>query len=275
MALELGAHLLGLHGELLVEPTPKRVRVLTGDRVIADTRRAVIVWQPKRIVPSYAVPVAELDAELTPYRQAPDEEHAVRIGDSPAPFLDPRTPFTAHTCDGEPVTVRAGGTELPGAGFRPADESLAGYVVLDFDAFGWLEDDEPIHAHPRDPFKRIDVRRSSQRIVVERDGQVLADSTRPKVLYETHITPRYYLPREDVRLELLTESTTRTWCAYKGESRYWSYGPVADICWSMEEPLSDGTEVCGMVAFFNERVDITLDGVPQPRPVTPWSDPDA
>lgn len=274
MALALGTHLLGLHGELLYEPTPKRLRVLAGDRVIADTRRAVIVWQPKRVLPSYAVPVADLDAELTEYQQGPAEEHAFRIGDSPAPFLDPRTPFTAHTCEGKPVTVTTAGVELPGAGFRPTDQDLDGYVVLDFDAFGWLEDEEPIHAHPRDPFKRIDVRQSTERVLIERDGQVLADSARPKILYETLIPPRYYLPRADVRMELLTESDTRTWCAYKGEARYWSSGSVQDICWSMDDPLSDGVDVRGMVAFFNERVDTTLDGVPQPRPVTPWSEPE-
>lgn len=274
MALQLGPHMLGLHGELLFEPTPKRVRVLSGDRILADTRRALVLWEPKRVVPAYAVPVADLAAELTPYQQGPAEEHAFRVGDFEAPFLDPRTPFTAHTCDGDPVTVVAGDTELPGAGFLPADPDLDGYVVLDFDAFGWLEDEDPIHAHPRDPFKRIDVRQSAERVTIERDGRVLADSNRPSILYETHLPPRYYLPREDVRLELLTESETLTWCAYKGEAAYWSFGPVRDICWSMAEPLSDGVDVRGMIAFFNEKVDIVLDGVPQPRPVTPWSDPE-
>jgi uncharacterized protein (DUF427 family) len=105
---------------------------------------------------------------------------------------------------------------------------------------------------------------------------VLADSTRPKILYETYIVPRYYLPREDVRTELLKESETRTWCAYKGEATYWSAelrsGTARDLCWTLEDPLSDGVEVRGLIAFYNERVDISVDGVPQDRPVTPWSE---
>jgi uncharacterized protein (DUF427 family) len=277
MALLLGRHLLDLHSELQYEPTPKRLRVLAGGRVFADTRRAVIVWEPKRLVPSYAVPAGDLRADLQPADPAPAAaEHPIRTGADSPPFLDPRTPFAVHTCDGESLTVVAEGIELAGAGFRPSDPDLAGYVVLDFHAFEWLEEDDPIFAHPRDPFKRIDVRQRSERVRIEREGELLADSSRAKVLFETHITPRYYLPREDVRKDLLRESDTRTWCAYKGEARYWSAelpgGAVADLCWTFEQPLSDGAEVRDMVAFFNERVDITLDGVPQKRPVTPWSD---
>ncbi len=277
MALLLGPHLLELHSQLQYEPTPKRLRVQAGDRIVADTRRAVIVWQPKRVVPSYAIPAADLAAELRPADPDPDaKEHPVQVGALKAPFLDPRTPFTVHTSEGESLTLVAGGIEYPGAGFRPADPDLAGYVVLDFDAFTWLEDEDRIYAHPRDPFKRIDVRRSAERIRIERDGQVLADSTRPMILYETHIVPRYYLPREDVRTELLKESETRSWCAYKGEASYWSAelrsGTVRDLCWTLEDPLSDGVEVRGLIAFYNERVDISLDGVPLDRPVTPWSE---
>ena len=277
MALLLGHHLLGLHGQLQYEPTPKRLRVLAGDRIVADTRRAVIVWEPKRVVPSYAVPAADLAAELRPAEADPAaEEHPVRVGALKAPFLDPRTPFTVHTSEGESLTLVAGGIEYPGAGFRSADSDLSGYVVLEFDAFTWLEDEDRVYAHPRDPFKRIDVRQSAERVRIERDGQVLADSTRPKILYETYIVPRYYLPREDVRTELLKESETRTWCAYKGEATYWSAelrsGTVRDLCWTLEDRLSDGVEVRGLIAFYNERVDISVDGVPQDRPVTPWSE---
>jgi uncharacterized protein (DUF427 family) len=279
MALLLGRHLLELHSQLQYEPTAKRLRVLAGDRILADTRRAVLVWQPKRVVPSYAVPAADLAAELRPADPGPAAtERTFHVGALEAPFLDPRTPFAVHTCEGEPLTLVAGGIELPGAGFRPADPDLAGYVVLDFDAFTWLEDEERVYAHPRDPFKRIDVRQSAERVRIERDGQVLADSARPKILYETHIVQRYYLPREDVRTDLLKESDTRSWCAYKGEATYWSVEQrgetVRDLCWTLEDPLSDGVDVRGMIAFFNERVDISVDGVPQDRPITPWSESD-
>jgi uncharacterized protein (DUF427 family) len=274
MALHIGAHLLELYGDLQYEPTAKRVRAIAQGRAVADTRRAVIVWEPKRVVPSYAVPEEDLDGKLVPAEpDTESESHPVRIGGHAAPVLDPRTPFAVHTTPGEPLTIQSGDVTLEGAAFRPEDPDLAGYVVLAYTAFEeWREEEDRIYAHPRDPFKRIDVRQGSQHVTISRDGQLLADSTRPKLLFETHIAVRYYLPREDVRLDLMTPSDTRTECAYKGAATYWAAGPDGpDLCWTIEDPLSDGSEVRDMVAFFNERVDITLDGVPQERPVTPWS----
>jgi uncharacterized protein (DUF427 family) len=122
----------------------------------------------------------------------------------------------------------------------------------------------------------VDVRRSSRSVVVEHEGTVLAESTRPKLLFETSLPVRTYLPPEDVRLDLLLPSTTRTACAYKGEtSSYWAVeredGRRVDVAWSYEHPLPDAVEIAGMVAFFDERVDVVLDGVRKDRPTTPWS----
>ncbi len=277
MTIHLGKRLIELYADLQYEPTSKRVRADVGQQTLVDTGRAVLVWEPKRVVPSYAVPAADVHGELIP--SAADDDavaHPVRLGDEGPPVLDPSTPFAVHTIPGVPLSIRAGDLILDGAAFRFDDPDLAGYVVLDFAAFDeWREEDDRIYAHPRDPFKRIDVRQSSRHVTIARDGQLLADSTRSKLLFETHITPRYYLPREDVRLDLLTESDTRSDCAYKGAARYWSArlagGVVPDLSWSYEQPLSDAVEVRGLISFFNERVDLALDGVPQPRPVTPWS----
>lgn len=263
-------------GDLRYVPTPKHVRARVGGRTVVDSRRAVLVWEPKRVVPSYAVPDSDIEAALAPAPAAEVKQRPERMGsDSPA-VLTPSTPFGAHTCDGEVLSIKVDGAELAGAGFRPADPDLNGYVVLDFAAFDeWLEEAERIFGHPRDPFKRIDVRRSASRLQVEVDGVQLADSTSARLLFETWLPPRFYLPREDVRMELLKPSATTTTCAYKGHASYWSVevgGRVHDdLAWTYEQPLSDGTEVAGYVTFYDERVDVIVDGERRARPVTPWS----
>jgi len=194
---------------------------------------------------------------------------------SARPVLDPSVPFGVHTADGEVVDLRADGKSLPGAGFRLADPDLANYVVLDFDVFdSWLEEDEPNFAHPRDPFHRIDILPSSRHVRFELDGEVLAESSHPTLLFETLLPTRYYLAREDIRAELVP-TETQTWCAYKGQASYWSATVggrvVPDLAWTYESPLREAAQVRGLVAFFDERVDITLDGQRLERPVTPWS----
>jgi uncharacterized protein (DUF427 family) len=189
--------------------------------------------------------------------------------------LDPRVPFTVHSTDGEMVDVRAAGQRRPGAGFRPADPDLAGLVILDFGAFdAWYEEDEQNVGHPRDPYHRIDVLPSSRQVRLELEGEVLAVSSRPALLFETMLPARYYLPRADVTAELVP-SSTRTWCAYKGQASYFSARVggrlVPDIAWSYPEPRHDADRVRDLVAFFDERVDVTLDGERRDRPVPPWS----
>jgi uncharacterized protein (DUF427 family) len=106
------------------------------------------------------------------------------------------------------------------------------------------------------------------------DGRPLADSSHPRLVFETMLPVRYYLPPEDVTADLLT-SDTRTWCPYKGGASYFSVelggGVVPDVAWCYETALPDAGEVRGYLAFFDERVDVVIDGVPRPRPVTPWS----
>jgi len=261
--------------EVRYQPTHKRVRALSGNQTFADSNRARLVWEPKRVVPTYAVPEDDLAATVTAGEAVDADEHPVRIEAGGPPVLDPRTGFAVHSCEGEPVTLSMDGIELAGAGFRFADPDLAGYVALDFDAFDtWLEEDEEILGHPRDPFHRVDVRRSSRHVQIEVDGVTVADSTTPSLLFETHMTPRFYMSREDVRLDLLTPTDTRTTCAYKGEASYFAIdvdGAPRDIAWSYEDPLPDAIAIRGLVAFFDERLDLILDGERRPRPVTPWS----
>jgi uncharacterized protein (DUF427 family) len=271
MAVQMFPQFARLYDELRYEPTGKRIRARLGDTTAVDTTGAVLVWEPRRVVPTYAVPVADVRAELVPAPPADAPQRPVRLRSNLPAVLDPTTAFGAHTTAGEPLTVRTADGERSGAAFRPADPDLAGLVLLDFDAFDWLEEDDPIVSHPRDPFHRVDIRHSSRHVRVDRDGQVLAESTRPVLVFETSLPARTYLPRADVRLDLLEPSATRTACAYKGVASYLARDGV-DLAWNYETPLPDAGELAGLVCFFDERVDVTVDGVARPRPVTPWSD---
>jgi uncharacterized protein (DUF427 family) len=265
--------------QLRYEPTARRVRAEVGGAVVVDSERAMLVWEPRRVVPTYAVPVADVRGELAPAPVATAAAGAEPVGFAvpeltSLPVLDPRIPFDVHTTDGEPVEARmAGDRGLPG--FRPSDPALAGYVVLDFAAPDrWLEEDEEVAGHPRDPFHRVDVRASSRHVQLSLDGHVLAETFRPRLVFETLLPVRYYLPAEDVSADL-RPSGTRTWCPYKGEASYWSVAVgdrvVPDLVWSYRMPLADAGELGGCLAFFDERLDVVVDGVPRERPVTPWS----
>ncbi len=237
--------------QLRHEPTEKRVRVAAGGREVVDTTRAMLVWEPRRMVPVYAVPEEELDAELRPAANGESN----------------------HSTAGELLDVVAAGQRLTDAAFRPADADLNGYLILDFASFeSWHEEDEPIVGHPRDPFHRIDILRSSRHIRVELDGILLAESREPTLLFETHLPVRFYLARRDLVLEP-APSAKRTVCAYKGEASHWSFDTLRgdDLAWSYEDPLADAAQLKGLVAFYDEQIDVVVDGKPRERPRTQWS----
>ncbi|WP_101951294.1 DUF427 domain-containing protein [Mycobacterium sp. 3519A] len=260
---------------LRYQPTPKRVRACIGGEPVVDTCEALLVWEPRRVVPTYAVPTAALSAQLVPAgaESGADEDVGVRLpAISSRPILDPSVPFDAHSCAGTAFDVIAGEETGPAAAFRPDDPDLADYVILEFGAFEWREEDEHVVSHPHDPFSRIDVLRSSRHVRVELDGRVLADSTRPLLLFETLLPVRCYLPREDVAVRL-ERSDTATFCAYKGRATYYSIpdGP-RDVAWTYHDPLHDAEPVRDRICFFDERVDVIVDGEHRDRPVTPWSE---
>jgi uncharacterized protein (DUF427 family) len=268
MSVRMRDLLMREHETLRYEPTDKRIRATLGGEPVIDSTRALLVWEPKRIVPTYAVPVEDVAAELAP--AAASEVAAAegsRLGDRPV--YDPRVPFAVHTTDGEPLTIRAGGREA--GAFRLADPELAAFVAVDFGAFdAWFEEDEPNVGHPRDPFHRIDIVHSSRTVRVERDGEPIAESSAPYLLFEPPLPVRYYLPPDDVRTDRLARSDTTSFCAYKGRASYWSLDGD-DVGWTYEQPLREAAEITGRIAFFNEWVDILVDGTRLERPVTPWS----
>lgn len=277
MGLRLRDALMREIEQLRYEPTDKRIRAKIGDITVIDTTRALLIWEPKRVVPTYGVPVGDIDAEIAAAERADG-------GDTPAgtlpmgappelagrPVFDPSVPFGVRTTAGEPMTIRVAG-KREAAAFRAADEALAGYLIVDFDGFDeWYEEDERNVGHPRDPFHRIDIVHSSRHVRVERDGVVLAESSEPYLLFEPPIPVRYYLPAEDVRLDLLAPSDTKTFCAYKGQASYLALDGE-NVAWTYPQPLREASEITDRVAFFNEHVDIVVDGERGERPVTPWS----
>jgi uncharacterized protein (DUF427 family) len=256
--------------ELRYEPLDRRIRAVLGGEVVVDSTRAVLVWEPGRVVPSYAVPASDISG-----MQIHDADDAPPVTPDLGQrrTLDPRVPFAIHTTPGRSATITSGGHTA--AAFRPSDADLVGYAELDFTGFErWQEEDELVVAHPRDPYHRIDVLASSRSLRLELEGTVVAATDRARWLFETALPTRYYLPREDV-LVPVRPSTTRTYCAYKGEASYLSVEVgdrvVDDLVWEYAAPLNDAVPVRGLVAFFHERLDLFVDGEAVPRQVTPWS----
>ena len=243
-------------GELRHEPTDKRIRAKLGDHTVVDTVHAVLVWEPHRVVPSWAVPIEDVHADL--------------LAATPADSA-----LSARAAYGAVVDLATADAQLPAAGLRLTDPDLVGYVLLDSNAFdSWWEEDEQALGHPRDPFHRIDILRSSRHVRIERDGQLLAETRRPLLLFETMLPVRFYLPRKDVIAELIP-SATRTTCAYKGHASYYSFAVgsriVPDLAWCYETPQREAADIAGLVAFYNERVDLIVDGTTYERPISPWS----
>lgn len=271
MAIRMRSALFELYSSARWEPVPYRVRAWVGDTLAVDTAAAVVFFEPRRMVPTFAVPRDGLLARLAEPAEPPREVDLAAL----PPFLGPDD-FGAHTMAGRPADLQLGdGRRLIGAAFVPDDPQLADLVELEFAAFDrWQVEDQPLVGHPHDPFKRIDVARSSRHVVISLGSRVLADSRAATAVYETHLPLRWYLPADDVAMDLLTPSDTRSTCAYKGLARYLSLPEAPDIAWVYDEPLDDALRLRGLVCFWAERTDLVLDGVPVRRPITPWSPPE-
>lgn len=243
-----------MKSRLKVEPTAKRVRTYFGGLKIADTTKALLVWESP-YYPTYYLPLADVDQAV----------------------LKP-TGATSHSPSrGEGVvhTVTAGGKEAADAALTYPDspiEELKDHVRFDWTAMdAWFEEDEEVYVHPRSPYTRVDILPSSRRVRVEVDGVTVADSSRPMILFETGLPARYYLPKTDVRLDLLTPTDTSTQCPYKGTAEYWSVNGHTDLAWSYRTPLEESRRIAGLIAFYNEKLDIYVDEVLEERPKSKFS----
>ncbi len=274
MALRMRHHLAASLAQLRYEPTPVQIRAFLDGEPVLDTRHAFLVWEPRRLVPVYAVPVHDLTAEMHVAEEQPDPWDLIGV-----PMMLGPEDFGLHTVPGTAMDLVVGSRQLPGAGFVPDDQDLGQCVVLDFSTFdSWWAEDEELLGHPHDPFKRIDVLAGSRQVEVSLSGTVLASTERALMLLETHLPVRYYVPPEDVRTDLLVPSETRSVCAYKGVASYLSTSdgaePGRDVAWHYPAPLDDALRVRDHVCFWAERTDLVVDGEPVERPVTPWSRPD-
>ncbi len=270
MALDLTAQWRESLGQLRTARTPKRLRASLDGEVLLDTRDALLVWEPGRVVPQYAVPQEDFSLVLTEVSGTTPPEQL-------PPVLAPGH-FDWHTTAGSALGLK-GHADLGEVAFRPDDADLGGRVVVDFARFAWVEEDQPVLGHPHDPFKRIDILPSDRHVRVQLDGVVLAESDRSVALFETHLPVRWYLPAEDVRMDLLSPSDTHTTCAYKGVAGYLSVRTTdaadgdrgCDIAWVYPDPLHEAEPVKGLVAFWSERAEVLVDGQAQsgsmPQPV--------
>jgi uncharacterized protein (DUF427 family) len=243
-------------GRVRVEPGQKRVRAYLRGHLVADTRRPLLVWETP-YYPAYYIPLADVRARL------------VATGDGE------RSPSRGTPTRYDVVTPAA---TASGAAQRYADSpigELREAVRLDWAAMDeWLEEDEPVYTHPRDPYTRVDILASSRHVRVEVDGVTVAESRSPFVLFETGLPARYYLPMGDVRMDLLVPTDSRTHCPYKGTAQYWTLRLDGrdhdDLVWAYRAPLPESQKIAGRLCFYNERVDLYVDGVLQERPGTPF-----
>jgi uncharacterized protein (DUF427 family) len=247
-------------GLILFEDSPRRIRGVFEGETVVDSRRVKLLHEYAHL-PIYYFPREDVRMDLL----EPTDHHT-------------RCPYKGEASY---WSVRVGGRVAENAvwGYpEPLDDAppLAGYVAFYWNKVdSWYEEDEEAIVHPRDPYHRVDVLPTSRHVVVRIGDEVVAESTRPTAIYETGLPPRWYLPEEDVRTDLLEPSDTRTGCAYKGFATYWSarVGDTLeeDVVWTYREPRRGMEPITDLLAFFNERVELEVDGEVQERPETQWS----
>jgi uncharacterized protein (DUF427 family) len=199
-------------------------------------------------------------------RTVVDSRHAMLI-------WEPGKKVPIYAFPAEDVTVSA--DDASSVGVRGVDDpELAGYVTVPWEALEqWYEEEEEVFVHPRDPFVRVDALRSSRHVRVERDGQLLAESDMPMLVFETGLPTRYYLPASDVDTSILVHSDLQTGCPYKGFASYRDAMVGGrrhrSLFWGYNHPFAAVSEIRGRLAPYNERVDLIVDGELEDRPVGP------
>lgn len=234
-----------------IEPAPRRVRGYLDGTLVFDTKAAHYVWEVA-YYPQYYVPIEDVDMSCLV-----DEQHAqtLQLGASRL------------------FSLTNGKRTQKSAARLYESGPVAGSVRFEWDALDWFEEDQPLIGHPRSPYVRVDALRSHRQVRVELDDVLLAETASPVMLFETGLPTRYYIDRTDVEFSHLQPTTTQTICPYKGiTSAYWSVriGEAlhADLAWTYDYPMSPLAPIAGMIAFYNEKLDIYVDGTLLSRPKT-------
>jgi uncharacterized protein (DUF427 family) len=243
-------------GLIYFEHSPRRMRAMFGGETIVDSRHAMLLHEHGHL-PVYYFPEDEVRMDLL----VPTDHHTT------CPWKGEASYWSVQV--GDRIAENAVWTYPDPLEDAPP---LAGHVALYWDKMDeWLEEDEPALGHARDPYHRVDILQTSRHVKVSVDGELVAESNSPLVIYETGLPPRWYFRPDEVREQLLESSDSQSRCAYKGFASYFSVGDEDDVAWYYPEPTLDAQRVKGHIAFFNERVDIEVDGELQERPTTQWS----
>ena len=235
---------MGSEQRIVIEPSPKRVRAVVGDETLADSLAALLLLETDH-GPVYYFPRSDVRTDLL---QATDHH-------SHCPYKG----------DASYWSIAAGSRTVENAVWSyqhplPAAELVGDHLAFYWEKVDhWFEEDEEIFGHPRDPHHRIDVRASSRAVSVRFAGETIAETRRGQFLFETGMPPRYYIPPEDVRIDLLVPTHTTSICPYKGTASYWSIevgGRLAqDAVWAYTDPLPDAPPVGRLFCFYPEKVD--------------------
>ncbi|MFL5302202.1 MAG: DUF427 domain-containing protein [Anaeromyxobacteraceae bacterium] len=246
-----------------IEPCLKRVRVLFGGATVVDSRRTAYLFE-RGHVPVYYFPREDVRTDLL----APSEKRtrcpvkgeasywSIRVGDRTANDAVWSYPAPIDGCP-----------------------DISGLVAFYWNRVDhWLEEDEEVFAHPRDPYHRIDVLHSSRHVSVVVGGTTVAKTHRPRVLFETGLPVRHYIPKLDVRMDLLVPSETVTVCAYKGRASHFHVKLddrlIRDVAWSYPFPNPELFKIQDLICFYDERAEaVVIDGEAMTTPETPWSRP--
>jgi uncharacterized protein (DUF427 family) len=240
---------------LFLDPVPQRIRVVIGGETVVDSTRAKLLHETGHL-PVYYLPEEDVRSDLL----EPSQTHT----------------HCPHKGEASYWSVRAGGRTVEDAAWyypEPHDgaDFLRGHIAFYWDRVDeWWAEDEQLFEHARDPYSRIDIYPTSRTIRILVEGEPVAETTRARILFESNLPPRYYIPREDVRGELLEPSDKHSRCAYKGEASYFHVRVNdtlhEDLIWFYPDPAYDGARVKDLLCFWNERVDIEIDGELQERP---------
>jgi uncharacterized protein (DUF427 family) len=229
---------------------------------VADSRRVQLLFETGHL-PVYYFPLEDVRLDLA-------------VNDARRTHCPYKGDATYHDIQVGERRVEEAAWSYPAA-LSVAPAALAGLVAFYWSKMdAWFEEDDEVFVHARDPYHRVDVLRSSRHVEVIVGGTVVAETNRPTLLFETGLPPRYYLPKQNARLDLLHRSATTSRCPYKGEATYYSVATsariVEDVAWCYEHPMPESLKVEGLLCFFDERVgQVVVDGDVQERPRTAWA----